>query len=318
MDVVAQRDDAGSPGGSAQALGALPSSFMGEDTRVDLFPDRVFFLRTQTGEGPLDDIGSWTIAADGHNLALHGGREAPVVLRVEDGALVRPTGERLERMAALPPMEPALPMRGMFVYFADAARFGECLTGRTLPVAMEADYLALERGYLEARREPQEALLATVEGRIALRPKMEGAGDEEALVVDRFVGLWPGETCGPRFATADLENTYWKLTRLGDAAVLVGERQREPHLILRPGERRVGGFGGCNRLVGGYRLDGDALSFGQMAGTLMVCPDDVFVRERAFLDALGRTTRWTIIGTHLELFDTHGALLARFEQRLLP
>jgi len=36
----------------------------------------------------------------------------------------------------------------MFRYLADAAQFEECLTGRSYPVAMEGDYLALERAYL--------------------------------------------------------------------------------------------------------------------------------------------------------------------------
>jgi hypothetical protein len=49
----------------------------------------------------------------------------------------------------------------------------------------------------------------------AMLPKMEGEGQQPTVVVERFVGVWPGETCGARFATERLENTYWKLTRLG-------------------------------------------------------------------------------------------------------
>ena len=68
-----------------------------------------------------------------------------------------------------------------------------------------------------------------------MQPKMEGEGQQPTLVVERFIGIWPGETCGARFATEPLENTYWKLTRLGDAPITVASQQREPHVILNPG-----------------------------------------------------------------------------------
>jgi heat shock protein HslJ len=141
---------------------------------------------------------------------------------------------------------------------------------------------------------------------------MEGQGQQPTLVVERFIRISPGETCGARFATEPLENTYWKLTRLGDMPV--APQQREPHFILNREARRVGGSGGCNRLMGSYQLKGDALTFGRMAGTLMACPQGMDT-ERAFLDALGQVRRWKIIGQHLELFDSAGKLLARFEGR---
>ena len=87
-----------------------------------------------------------------------------------------------------------------------------------------------------------------------------------------------------------LENTYWKLIRLGDGAVIVAEKQREPHLILHPASRRVSGSGGCNRLSGSYESDGDRLAIGRMAGTLMACPTGMET-EKKFLEALGQTSR---------------------------
>jgi copper homeostasis protein (lipoprotein) len=133
-------------------------------------------------------------------------------------------------------------------------------------------------------------------------------------VVERFTGIWPGETCGARFATEPLENTYWKLTRLGGTPVTVASRQREPHVILKPESRRVGGSGGCNRLVGSYELQGDRLTFGQMAGTRMACPEGSDT-EQAFLEALRHVHTWKITGQHLELFDAAGTPVARFEAR---
>ena len=146
---------------------------------------------------------------------------------------------------------------------------------------------------------------------------MEGDGEEPTLVPIRFIGVWPGETCGARFDTAPLENSYWKLTRLHDAPVMVAAGQREPYLILRPDDGRFGGFGGCNRLLGSYRVAGERLELSPAASTMMACPE-AMVTERAFIDALGQVASWRILGEHLELFDADGALLARLERRLMP
>ena len=115
-------------------------------------------------------------------------------------------------------------------------------------------------------------------------------------------------------ATANLENTYWKLTHLGDVPVIAGEKQREPHLVLRSQDRRVGGSSGCNRLMGGYALEGEKLAFSRLAGTRMACAEGMDT-EQQFLAVLEQTKTWKIAGGHLELFDAGSRLLARFEAR---
>jgi copper homeostasis protein (lipoprotein) len=328
----------GGAGSGAGALGTLPASFAGDlpcadcqgiRHQLELFPDQAFFLRmTYLGKGDkaaFDDIGSWIIASDSRTLVLHGGREAPLKFAIKDAGTLRKLdlegreipsslNHDLKRTRDLSPLEPRLAMRGMYKYFADSGRFTECLTRKNLPVAMEQANAALESAYSKARRQPGEELLVNLEGRVALRPKMEGQGQQLTLVVERFIGVWPGETCGARFATEPLENTYWKLTRPGDTSVTVTPQQREPHFILNAQTRRVGGSGGCNRLMGGYELKGDALTFSQMAATRMACPQGMDT-EKAFLDALGQVKKWKIAGQHLELFDAAGKLVARFEAR---
>jgi heat shock protein HslJ len=75
----------------------------------------------------------------------------------------------------------------------------------------------------------------------------------------------------------------------------VASQQREPHVILNPESRRVGGSGGYNRLVGSYELHGDQLAFSQMAGTMMACLEGTDT-EQAFLEALKRVHTWKITG----------------------
>lgn len=313
-------------------LGALPASFEGDlpcadcegiRYHLDLFEDEVFFLRlTYLGRGAaLDDVGGWSVGSDGTTLALHGGREAPETFRIVDRERLRKLdlegrdissslNYELRRGAEFSPIEPRLVMRGMYRYMADAALFDECLTGRRFPVSMEADNVALERAYLEARKEAGEPILVSLEGRIAQRPAMEGDATVLSVVPERFIGIWPGKSCGARMTATELVGSYWKLTRLADQPVVVADQQREPHLTLTA-DGRVSGFDGCNRFAGSYQVAGGSIAFSQMASTKMACLDGM-EHERAFADALGRARSFTITGIHLELTDADGALLARF------
>lgn len=318
----------------------LPAKFEGElpcadcpgiNYRLDLYEDRVFILRTtyhgRGAEAVRDLIGTWTLSSDDNRVALFGGTEAPIFFRILDAGTIRKLDiegrdiesaldYNLRRKDALDPIEPRLTMRGMYLYMADAALFEECLSGRRFPVSPEGDNVALERAYMDARHEPGEPLLVSLQGSIALRPAMEGGDTVLSLVPERLIGFWPGETCGARMATAELENTYWKLTRLGDQPVIVGERQREPHIVLHQQDGRVAAFGGCNRMTGGYTLEGTRIEFSQLASTMMACAEGMDT-EQALAVALDRARSYRIIGQHLDLFDQAGELVARFEARHL-
>jgi copper homeostasis protein (lipoprotein) len=321
-------------------LDDLPAHFEGELPcadcpgiffQLELFEDRVFFLRTTylgRGAGAVSDsIGSWELAGNGDRLTLFGDAENPTSFRVIDAETLRKLdieGHEIEsslnydlrRKEWLSPIEIRLTMRGMYRYMADAALFEECLSGRRFQVATEADNIALERAYLEARREPGEPLLVSLQGRIAERPPMEGEGLVLTVVPERFLGVWPGETCGARGSVSELEDNYWKLTRLGDQPVQVGEQQREPHLVFHSEEGRVAGTGGCNRLSGGYEIEGDSITFGLMASTMMACPDGEDV-DFALMAALEQAVSFRKTAHHLELLDAGGAMVARFEAREL-
>ncbi len=325
----------------AAPLGALPASFIGElpcadclgiRYHVNLFPDRVFFLRTTyIGRGDnanFDDIGSWVLSRDRNTLILKGGREAPEMFAIKDRDTLRKLdveGREIEsllnydlhRTKNIESIEPRLAMRGMYRYFADAGLFTECLTRRKWPVAQEKDNAALESTYAKARLTTGEELLVNLEGQVAMRPKIEGQGAQPTLVVERFIGVWPGEACGARFSSAPLENTYWKLTRLSDKPVTVAPRQREAHFVLNSKSKRIAGSGGCNRFMGGYELQsGDRLTLGKLAMTFMACPEGMET-ERDFTAALEQVRSWKILGEHLELYDGAGAFLARFEARAM-
>jgi uncharacterized lipoprotein NlpE involved in copper resistance len=187
-------------------IGTLPcADCPGIEITLDLRGDGVFFLRRDYLErGAFDEIGRWTVAGD--DLTLTGTEGEPLRFRLADTGDLRMLDREgraieselnyaLARQDACATIEPELPMRGMFLYLADAARFRECATGLDLPVAMEADYLALERAYLADRPAPGEPLLVSLTGSIVPRPAMEGPGAVDTLRVETFSTTRPGEDC---------------------------------------------------------------------------------------------------------------------------
>ena len=128
----------------------------------------------------------------------------------------------------------------------------------------------------------------------------------------------PAMPSAPAQSTAQLLNTYWKLTRLGEEVITTPAGVREVQFVLQSENQRVTGFSGCNRMMGSYVLDGDKLKFDQMGGTLMAC---VGVREteleRKFLAIFPQVVGWKIEGETLRLLDSGGKPLATFESRYM-
>ncbi len=319
----------------AARLGPLPASFSGQLPCADcpgirydlnLFPDQSYFSRMtylDRNAKPHDEIGRWVASDGGARLALMRGsvpadrfavksKDDLRKLDMQGNEIESKLNYDLKRTAQFERLEPRLEMRGMFRYMADAANFTECQTGQRWAVAMESDYRALESAYTQSRHEPGEAILVTVEGLAAMRPGMEGDKPVPTLVVEKYLGIWPGESCGAPLAISNLQETYWKLTRIEGKPVVVAERQREPHMVLRREGDRVTGFGSCNSFTGTYKLEDSSLSFRGVAATMMACMAGM-EQESLFMKALGQGRKYKITGEHLELFDESGAVVTRFQ-----
>jgi copper homeostasis protein (lipoprotein) len=211
----------------------------------------------------------WNLSADGCTLIVSGGKQSSERFAVKSSDVLRKLDLQgreitsnlnydLRRTSAFERIEPRLAMRGKFRYMADAPTFAECQSGQRWPVSMEGEYKALEGAYLNTRRQAGEELLATIEGQVVMRPNADG---------------------GAPFATAPLQETYWKLMRLGDKPVILAEKQREPSLIFRSQQNRVTGFGGCNNLTGAYKLSGDQITFMRVAATRRACLKEWMSKE---------------------------------------
>ena len=114
---------------------------------------------------------------------------------------------------------------------------------------------------------------------------------------------------------SSLMETYWKLTAIGDRRVETKQNRPQAHLVLRAGEGRLKGSGGCNRITGSYTLSGSVLHFRQIATTRMMCPD--MADEQALLEKLERVDRYTISGESMQLLEKGKAILS-FEALYLP
>ena len=134
----------------------------------------------------------------------------------------------------------------------------------------------------------------------------------EGQEVQQEDGPKPGTTMPqtPQSSTP-LEGTNWQLTQLGTTRI-TADPQRGPSLTLSPEQHRVAGAGGCNHIMGGYKLEANKLTFTQMAGTRMACPSGMDT-EQAFLEALGKVASWKITVNTLELLDAKGTSVATFQ-----
>lgn len=113
-------------------------------------------------------------------------------------------------------------------------------------------------------------------------------------------------------AERPLVGTDWRLAWMGGKALAPLEPGRVPW--LRFDGSRVAGSDGCNRIGGGYTLDGHGLIFGPLVGTQMACATGMD-EARAFADALARVRAYALRGDALELIDAAGVALLRLQAR---
>jgi heat shock protein HslJ len=114
-------------------------------------------------------------------------------------------------------------------------------------------------------------------------------------------------------AAVPLTGTTWRLTQIGDQLVDNPPGDAAAHVQLQAGNSRVTGFAGCNRMFGGYSLNGESLKFGQVGATKMACLEEGRMElESRFFETLSQVARWKITNSTLELLDGNGKSLATF------
>lgn len=127
---------------------------------------------------------------------------------------------------------------------------------------------------------------------------------KNAMALATFVVL-SANTCkdGSSTATvADLAGKQWTLESLGGEAVKMADGAQNPWIKADAETGKLEGFGGCNQLMGSYKLDGANLSFPGLGSTKMMCPA-AQETENKFKTALNETTAFKLDGNTLKLLN---------------
>jgi len=111
-------------------------------------------------------------------------------------------------------------------------------------------------------------------------------------------------------ATAPLQGTFWKLIQIAGKSMPGHEgpaagmhKTRDIGILLDKQGQRLSGFSGCNRLMGAYQVNQQALSFTELGGTRMACPAASMALEQQVLQLLRGTQAFRIDGQALVLTD---------------
>jgi heat shock protein HslJ len=113
----------------------------------------------------------------------------------------------------------------------------------------------------------------------------------------------PGET--------PLVGTTWNLLSYGDPddlqEVMPGTSVTAVFLPETDTTGTVGGSATCNSYNTGYTIDGDQVTFGPVAGTMMMCPIGAD-QEQTFLAALDSAQTFQIVGPNMQIIYDGGVL----------
>ena len=109
-----------------------------------------------------------------------------------------------------------------------------------------------------------------------------------------------------------LEGVSWTLTSyrndIGDWTPVLANAPVS--LTFADGE--VKGSAGCNRYFSTYQIDGQSLTLGDIASTMMICSDDIASQEQDFLTDLSQVVAFQIKEDTLNMYDAAVTPILRF------
>ncbi len=186
------------------------------------------------------------------------------------------------------------------------AFFTDAMTGERHQLAPGGERERLDEALSPVGGKDGGALYMTFEGRL----------DEDGkIVVTRFINAWPGLSNERSRSDAALINTYWRIVSMRGEKVETINAKKEPHILLKEvdGQHRCSATVGCNQMAGGYTIEGESMTFGMMATTLMACAPPLDALERTLTKVLADTKRYVVKGQTLELYDQGGHSIALLE-----
>lgn len=296
---------------------------------LNLMPGGSFMLkRTYVSSEPgradrvVADSGAWHVEDNGKALvlAVHGAVLYRFTARMDDCIELSdnarnevPGVENI--MCRKPDFESVVAttvMRGLYSYMAGVGLFKDCASDTRYRVAMEGDNAALEQAYTSAEHGVAEPLVVKFEGHVSSRPAMEHGRMDHLVIVERFLAVTPDRSCSATPAhIGRIENARWKLVEISGEQVVAHQGMPFPGFRLNSQGKSLRGFGGCNRMMGTYSLNGSELRFDSIATAGKFCKNSQALEDR-FIQALEQVRRYAIKDNILELYGEYG-LLARLK-----
>lgn len=296
------------PGEATPETIAVPSQFQSADKQVTLYLEQRGLYVLQKASGTT--LGHWQQVERNYQLELVEGASAPRVASLRPQGTLLYTSKSSEK--ELEPVKLALPaqsirLSGKLTYTADATVLQECASGLNFEV-QGSGLPDVQKSLRAVGGKPGEPVFATLDVSLVRRDATKHGAEGwphvlEIAGAESIIDMGMGKTCPQTYAGTNLQNTYWRLTRIGDAPVTVYPDQPEPHIVLREAKGNAGdvrGNDGCNNFFMPWEQNGAELHFGQGGSTLMLCPQGD-AQGRAFLDALSKTTTYQIRGSVLEM-----------------
>jgi len=121
-------------------------------------------------------------------------------------------------------------------------------------------------------------------------------------LVTVFLPLFLLAGFGTAAQAADPPLGGWLVEDIGGAGVI---DNAQTTLELGDGGA-VSGSGGCNRYSGSATLQGNTITFGQVASTMMACVPALMDQEQRYFAALEAVVTWTFADSKLRLLDGQG------------
>ena len=101
----------------------------------------------------------------------------------------------------------------------------------------------------------------------------------------------------------------WQVTGFFDgASAVVGPADGTSVVLTFNPDGTVSGNAGCNQFFGGYGVEGDTITVGPLAASMMMCDEAVMTQEQQVIAALEGATTWQITAQGAELRGANDTL----------
>lgn len=107
-------------------------------------------------------------------------------------------------------------------------------------------------------------------------------------------------------AQPSLSGTAWRLEAIEAMKI------DAPADLAFESDGKISGLGGCNRFAGQAKIDGDKIGIGDVAATMMACPQPLMDVEGRYFEAFRKVAAFRIENGQLIMSDSAGKELLRF------